>query len=159
MYQPWLLFLDLWLIQKKQNAIFSSQEPEDVPAMRSSPDERLRFAGAAASADIAPLPFDGGNAGRAGLGRECAAAGRMSRLQRRWAYPLACCRSAGCNGISKDAAPGTGTADILCRRCLFGACPSADAAELRKYGDRVRQREQKRNEYDAQERHETDGIC
>ena len=25
--------------------------------------------------------------------------------ERRWAYPLVCCRSAGCNGISKDAAP------------------------------------------------------
>lgn len=29
------------------------------------------------------------------------------------------CQSAGCDGISKDTAPGTGTTDILCRRCLF----------------------------------------
>ena len=47
--------------------------------------------------------------------------------ERRWAYPLVCSRSAGCNGISKDAAPGTGTADILCRRCLFRWLDQADS--------------------------------
>ena len=39
------------------------------------------------------------------------------------------------------------------------ACPSADAAKLRKYGASIRQREQKRNGYDAEEIHEADGPC
>lgn len=32
-----LLFLDFWLIQKKQNAVLSSQEPKGTPAMGSKP--------------------------------------------------------------------------------------------------------------------------
>lgn len=47
--------------------------------------------------------------------------------ERRWAYPLVRCRFAGCHGISKDVAPGTGTAGILCRRRLFRWLDQADS--------------------------------